>query len=95
MAIALEIAVPDLLPAVVTLLVDPVLRRVGEPAAAAHPVEVLALVGPLVAGAMVEAGVGGCEAVGPVLGVGRERGVPGQVGAGDGAGDGVCGFTGC
>lgn len=94
MAVGLEVAVPDLLPAVRAPLVHPRLRRVRQPPARAHPVQVLALVGPLVARAVVEARVGGREAVGPVLRVGGEVGVPDEVGPGDGAGDGVGGFAG-
>ena len=72
-----EIPLADLLPAVIARLVDPGLGGVGEGAAGAGPVEVLALVGPLVAGAVVQAAVGGGETVGPVLGVGGEVGGPG------------------
>ncbi len=43
---------------------------------------------------MVEAVVGGREAVGPVLGVVGEVGVPGQRGPSDGAGDGGGGLPG-
>lgn len=63
-----KIALPDLLPAVVARLVDPGLRGVGEGPAGADPVEVFALVGSLVAGAMVQTVVGGREVVGPGLG---------------------------
>ena len=66
-----------LLPAVIAGLGDPGLGRVGEGPGRAGPVEVFALVGPLVAGAVVETVVGGREAVGPILRVGGEAGGPG------------------
>ena len=94
MAVRREVALPNLLPAVAAPLVHPRLRRVRQLPARAHPVQVLALVGPLVARAVLEARVGGREAVGPVLRVGREVGVPDEVGPGDGAGDGVGRFAG-
>ena len=77
MSVRPEIPLPDLLPAVVARLIDPRLGRVGEGPAGAGPVEVFALVGPLVAGAVVQTVVGGGEAVGPILRVGREGGRPG------------------
>ena len=77
MPVRAEIPLPDLLPAVVARLVDPRLGRVGEGPAGAGPVEVFALVGPLVAGAVVQTVVGGGEAVGPVLRVGGEVRGPG------------------
>lgn len=76
MSITREIPVPNLLPAVVAPLVHPPLRRVGELAPRADPVQVLAFVGPLVARAVVETVVGGREAVGPVLRVVGEVGIP-------------------
>ena len=76
MAVGLEVALADLLAVVGGLLVDPALAGVGERAAGHLPVEVLALAGPLGAGAVLEAGVECDEVVGPLLGGGDEVGVP-------------------
>ena len=76
MAIGLEIPLPNLLPMIRALLVDPALARVGQGAAWALPVEVLALARPLGAGAVLEAGVLGYEVGGPLMGCGGEVGVP-------------------
>ena len=76
MPIGLEIPFPNLLPMIRALLIDPALARVGEGAAWALPVEVLALAGSLGAGAVLEAGVLGHEVGGPLVGCGDEVGVP-------------------
>ena len=76
MPIGLEIALANLLPVICRFLVDPALARVGEGAAGALPVEVLALAGTLGAGAVLEAGVLGHEVGGPLVGGGGEVGVP-------------------
>lgn len=89
MTVRAEVALSDLLPAVVARFVDPGLRRVGEGPAGANPVEVFALVGSLVAGAVVQTVVGGREVVGPGLGRGGEVAGPAQRGAGDARGGGA------
>ena len=76
MAITLKVAVPNLLPAVITLLIHPRLCRVRELPPGADPVQVFAFVGALVARAVVETVVGGGEAVSPFLGVVGEVGIP-------------------
>ena len=76
MSIRLEIPLPNLLPVIRLLLVHPRLTRVGQRPPGTLPVQVLALVGPLVAGAVLQARVTGDEVVGPLLGVGDEFGVP-------------------
>ena len=76
MPIRLEIPLPNLLSMIGRLLVHPALARVGQGTAGTLPVEVLALAGPLGAGAVLEAGVLGDEVVGPLLGGGDEVGVP-------------------
>ena len=76
MPIRLEIPLPNLLPMIRRLLIDPALARVGQRAAGALPVEVLALARALGAGAVLEAGVLGDEVGGPLVGGGGEVGVP-------------------
>ena len=93
MPIALEIPLPDPLPVVHPLLVHPAPAPARQGPPRARPVQVLALAGPLGAGAVLEARVPRGEIAGPVLGGGGEVRGPDQVGAVDG-GAFVCGGAG-
>lgn len=80
MPVALEIALPNLLPVIGLALIDPALARIRQRPARARPVQVFPLTGPLGAGAVLEAGVPRGEVVRPFFGGGGEARVPDQVG---------------
>lgn len=84
MPIRPEIALADLLAVVRFHLVDPALAALCQHISiitATHPVQVLALPGPLVAGAVLQVFHLGGEVLGPFLGFGLEVRVPYEGGA--------------
>lgn len=84
MPIRPEIPLADLLAVVRFHLVDPTLTALGQHipvCAAAHPVQVLALPGPLVAGTVLQVLDLGGEVLGPFLGFGLEVRIPYKSGA--------------
>lgn len=81
MSITPEIPFSNLLSVIVVLFVHPAFARVRHAAVGFAPVEVFACVGPLVAGAVLEALVRGCEVSGVSGGIFGELVVPREGGA--------------
>lgn len=76
MPISLKVALSNLLPVVILVLIHPRLTRVRQCPTRTLPVEVFALAGSLVAGTVLEAGVLGDEMLRPLLRCGGEMRVP-------------------